>query len=407
MRKALIFGSTGSIGTQAIEVLANQSFARQSTAPHIEVYGIVTGGNSESSVRCLAEQVQRFRPQVVGVSNKAAFTSIKELLASQNITAHIVAGETETAELALELGIQDVVLNGVTGAAGLYTTLHTLTSGATLALANKESLVVGGAVVKATQKRPGQVVPVDSEHCAIFQAILSGKHEKGMCAPVVTGQSEIKQIILTASGGPFRGKARADLKQVTKQQALAHPTWNMGPVVTINSSTLMNKALELIEAHLLFAVDPQDICAVVHPQSIIHSGVTWQDGNTILQASVPDMRLPISIGLAWPHRVYGAIGELDFSQLHRWEFEPVDNDTFPVLNLARFALQASPTHPAVMNAANEVCVEAFLQDKIGYLDIIDTVEQVVEVYEGAAANTVDDVIYADTWARRKAQEILC
>ena len=274
----------------------------------------------------------------------------------------------------------------------------------TLALANKESLVVGGALVKDAVRRPGQVVPVDSEHSAIAQALASGVHEKGLTSPVVTGRSEVADLILTASGGPFRGKTRAELADVTPAQAFAHPTWDMGPVVTINSSTLMNKGLELIEAHLLFDVEPEHIVPVIHPQSIVHSGVTWVDGATTLQASPPDMRLPISLGMTWPERLSEIEQPLRWDATSAWTFEPVDHETFPALNLARYAVGASATHPAVFNAANEVCVDAFVAGRLSYLGIVDTVGAIVEEHSGVAQPTLDDILGAQEWACARAEE---
>ncbi|WP_420112128.1 1-deoxy-D-xylulose-5-phosphate reductoisomerase, partial [Pseudactinotalea sp.] len=290
----------------------------------------------------------------------------------------------------------DVVLNGMTGSIGLAPTLAALTAGSTLALANKESLVAGGPLVRAAQQRPDQLVPVDSEHSAIAQSLRGGRRE------------EVARIILTASGGPFRGRTRAELADVSPEQALAHPTWAMGPVVTTNSATLVNKGLELIEAHLLFDVRVEDITVVVHPQSVIHSMVEFADGSTIAQASPPDMRLPIALALGWPDRVPGAAQPCRWDEPTAWTFEPVDNETFPALDLARAAVTASATHPAVYNAANEECVEAFLAGRIGFLDIGGTLERVLGEHEGtaAAALDLDAVSAAETWARARAHELI-
>ncbi|WP_448758666.1 1-deoxy-D-xylulose-5-phosphate reductoisomerase, partial [Actinomyces sp.] len=266
-----------------------------------------------------------------------------------------------------------------------------------------ESLVVGGPLVRRAMKRDGQIVPVDSEHSAIAQCLASGVHEKGLTAQRVTGKSELAQLVLTASGGPFRGKKRADLAEVTPQQALAHPTWNMGPVVTINSSTLVNKGLELIEAHLLFDVPASDIVPVVHPQSIIHSMVTWKDGATIAQASPPDMKLPIALGLTWPKRLSDIEKPVDFLQRQEWTFEPVDSQTFPAINLARAAVTESPTHPAVYNAANEVFVDAFLRGQLAYLSIVDLLEEVLAEHQGIDEPTLDDILGAQEWAKASAR----
>jgi len=288
------------------------------------------------------------------------------------------------------------VLNGITGSIGLRPTLAALAAGSTLALANKESLVAGGPLVRAAQQRADQIVPVDSEHSAIAQALRSGRRD------------EVARIILTASGGPFRGWSRDQLAEVTPAQALAHPTWAMGPVVTTNSATLVNKGLELIEAHLLFDVAVDDITVVVHPQSVIHSMVEFVDGSTIAQASPPDMRLPIALGLAWPDRVPGAASPCRWDHAAAWTFEPVDDETFPALDLARAAVGASATHPAVYNAANEECVDAFLAGRIGFLDIVDTVSRVLDEHEGTAAAglTLEAVGAAEAWARDRAIGLL-
>jgi 1-deoxy-D-xylulose-5-phosphate reductoisomerase len=288
----------------------------------------------------------------------------------------------------------DVVLNGVTGAAGLRATLAALDAGRVLALANKESLIVGGQLVTGRAK-PGQIVPVDSEHSTIAQCLRAGRH------------SEVRRLVLTASGGPFRGWSRDALQDVTPQQALAHPTWNMGPLVTINSATLVNKGLEVIEAHLLFGFGLDRIDVVVHPQSIVHSMVEFADGATIIQASPPDMRLPISLGLAWPDRVPAAAPGLDWSAAAAWTFEPLDDAAFPAVALAREAAAAGGTAPAVYNAANEQCVAAFLAGRISFTRIVDTVAQIVSEHDGAraAVTSVADVLAVDAWARRRAREL--
>jgi 1-deoxy-D-xylulose-5-phosphate reductoisomerase len=289
---------------------------------------------------------------------------------------------------------------------GLEPTLAALRSGATLALANKESLVVGGALVRAAQTRPGQVVPVDSEHSAIAQALRGGRHEKGMTSEVVTGRTEVRRLVLTASGGPFRGRTRAELSDVTAEQALAHPTWAMGPVVTVNSSTLVNKGLELIEAHLLFDVPAEDVTVVVHPQSVVHSMVEFVDGSTLAQASPPDMRLPIALGLTWPERAGGVAAPCRWDAPTAWTFEPLDEEVFPAVALARSAAAASATHPAVLNAANEQCVAAFLASRLPYLGIVDVVADVLAEHDGTAEPSLDDVLAAETWARARADELV-
>lgn len=404
----IILGSTGSIGTQALDVVRELKASGQSD---IQVLGLAAGG---SQLDLLAQQVAEFNPRAVAVANLSAAAKLPDLLkhygAGQR-QPQIISGPDAAAELvrSLAMGQEGTVLNGITGSVGLAATLATLADGARLALANKESLVVGGALVKQALAYPGQVVPVDSEHSAIAQALLSGRHEKGLTSPVVSGYSEVSRLILTASGGPFRGKKREQLSQVTAAQALAHPTWSMGPVVTVNSSTLVNKGLELIEAHLLFDVDASDIDVVVHPQSIVHSMVEFVDGATIAQASPPDMRLPIALGMTWPHRPR-LVGKLtkptDFTKVSSWDFEPVDNQTFPALQLARHAVSASPTHPAVFNAANEQAVDAFLKGALNWVDIVDIDIAVVNEHEGVSAPSLDDVLAVDRWARARADELI-
>ena len=404
----IILGSTGSIGTQALDVVRELKASGQSD---IQVLGLAAGG---SQLDLLAQQVAEFSPRAVAVACTSAAAKLPDLLkhygAGQR-QLQIFNGPDAAAELvrSLAMGQEGTVLNGITGSVGLAATLATLADGARLALANKESLVVGGALVKQALAYPGQVVPVDSEHSAIAQALLSGRHEKGLTSPVVSGYSEVSRLILTASGGPFRGKKREQLSQVTAAQALAHPTWSMGPVVTVNSSTLVNKGLELIEAHLLFDVDASDIDVVVHPQSIVHSMVEFVDGATIAQASPPDMRLPIALGMTWPHRPR-LVGKLtkptDFTKVSSWDFEPVDNQTFPALQLARHAVSASDTHPAVFNAANEQAVDAFLKGSLKWVDIVDIDIAVVNEHEGVSAPSLDDVLAVDRWARARADELI-
>jgi 1-deoxy-D-xylulose-5-phosphate reductoisomerase len=286
------------------------------------------------------------------------------------------------------------VLNGMTGSVGLAPTLAALDAGATLALANKESLIAGGPLV-AGRARPGQIVPVDSEHSALAQCLRAGT------------ASDVRKLVLTASGGPFRGKTRGDLRDVGRAAALAHPTWDMGPVITLNSATLVNKGLELIEAHWLFDFAFDAIDVVVHPQSIVHSMVEYVDGTTVAVASPPDMHGPIALALAWPDRVPDAGPAIDWTQAGTWTFEPLDNATFPAVDLAREAGRAGGTVPAVFNAANEEAVAAFIAGRIGFLQIVDTIATVVGEHSGASGSTLtlDDVADAEAWARARAQEL--
>lgn len=382
-KSVVILGSTGSIGTQAIEVI-------NLNPDRFTVVGLSAGG---ANLELLAQQAAQLRVSTIAIANAADARQLEQLLADFGGTAQIIAGPQAAAELAA-IGA-DIVLNGITGSVGLGPTLAALGVGSTLALANKESLVVGGQLVKAAMQHSDQIVPVDSEHSAMAQALRGGRRD------------EVSKFILTASGGPFRGWSKAQMAGITPAQALDHPTWKMGPVVTINSSTLMNKGLELIEAHLLFDVAPQDITVVVHPQSVVHSMIEFCDGSTLAQASPPDMRLPIALGLSWPERIASGAAPCDWSTAATWEFLPLDNDLFPAVNLARSAVAASATHPAVYNAANEQCVAAFLESRIGYLDIVSTVEQVLDLHVPDAGEiTLDQVLETERWARSQADRLI-
>jgi 1-deoxy-D-xylulose-5-phosphate reductoisomerase len=288
----------------------------------------------------------------------------------------------------------DTVLNAVVGSLGLAPTLAALRSGRTLALANKESLIAGGPLVRAALRRPDQIVPVDSEHSALAQCLRAGS------------ALEVRRLLLTASGGPFRGRSRDELTEVTVEQALAHPTWRMGPVVTINSATMVNKSLEVIEAHELFGCGYDDIEVVVHPQSVIHSMVEFVDGSTIAQASPPDMHLPIALGLGWPDRVPNAARPVDWTRAATWTFEPLDEKAFPAVALAKECGRTGRCRPAIFNAANEECVAAFEQGRLAFLAIVDTVAAVVdEAPHLAEPSTVDEVHAAEAWARQRAREL--
>jgi 1-deoxy-D-xylulose-5-phosphate reductoisomerase len=356
VRRVIVLGSTGSIGVQALDVI-------RANRDRFQVVGLAAGSNRE-----LVE------------SQATAFGA-----------PHIALGADEASQLVRSVEA-DVVLNGITGSVGLGPTLATLETGTTLALANKESLIVGGDLVAALV-RPGQLVPVDSEHSAIAQALRSGT------------PAEVRRLVLTASGGPFRGRSRESLRDATPAEALAHPTWNMGLVVTTNSATLVNKGLEVIEAHLLFDVDYDDIAVTVHPQSIVHSMVEFVDGSTIAQASPPDMRLPISLGLDWPNRVAGVGVPLDWTKSSSWTFEPLDETAFPAVELAKAVGRAGGTFPAVFNAANEQAVLAFHAGRIGFLDILDTVTAVVETHE-RGQTSLEGVLEAERWARDVADGLI-
>jgi 1-deoxy-D-xylulose-5-phosphate reductoisomerase len=355
VRRVIILGSTGSIGTQAIEVI-------QANPDLFEVVGLAAGTNSD----LLASQAAE-----LGVSASKA-----------------VLGALAATEL-VENTDADVVVNGITGSIGLAPTLATLKTGKTLALANKESLIVGGRLV-TDAARPGQIVPVDSEHSALAQCLLGGT------------AAEVRKLILTASGGPFRGWTREQLDSVTPEQALAHPTWVMGKVVTTNSATLVNKGLELIEAHLLFDVPFDQIEVTVHPQSVVHSMVEFVDGSVLAQCSPPNMKLPIALGMSWPDRLDSVAPACDWTQAATWTFEPLDERVFGAVRLARQVGSAGLTYPAVYNAANEQAVEAFHSGRIGFNQIVDLVHRVVDAHEPETELSLESVLRAETWARDRA-----
>ncbi|MCU1636995.1 MAG: 1-deoxy-D-xylulose-5-phosphate reductoisomerase [Cryobacterium sp.] len=315
-----------------------------------------------------------------------------ETQATEFHVEHTALGAAEAAQLVRDVDA-DVVLNGITGSVGLGPTLAALAAGRTLALANKESLIVGGDLVKSLAA-PGQIVPVDSEHSAIAQALRAGT------------AGEVGRLVLTASGGPFRGMSRDALATATPAQALAHPTWDMGLVVTTNSATLVNKGLEVIEAHLLFDVAYDRIDVVVHPQSVVHSMVEFVDGSTIAQASPPDMRLPISLGLHWPNRVGGVGAPIDWTHAQSWTFEPLDSEAFPAVELAKYVGRAGGTYPAVFNAANEHAVAAFHQGRVGFLGIVDIIRRVVDLHEQDAPLTLESLAAAEAWARAAAERMI-
>jgi len=358
-RDVVVLGSTGSIGTQALEIV-------RANPDRFRVVGLTAGGSQRE---LFDAQVAEFTPSFSGL------------------------GADASAEAAARPC--DVVLNGITGAVGLSATLATLDAGNTLALANKESLIMGGPLVLERAK-PGQIVPVDSEHSALAQCLRGGTPD------------EVRRLVLTASGGPFRGRTREELLHVSVDEALAHPTWDMGPVVTINSANLVNKGLEVIEAHLLFGIPYDRIEVVVHPTSVVHSMVEFVDGSTLVQASPPTMLIPIALGLAWPDRVPGTAPPVDWTQVNTWEFSPLDDQAFPAVRLARQAGTTGATAPAVYNAANEVAVEAFREGRLGFVQIIEVVSSVLAGHHvpSKAALTLDDILAADAWARDEAARLI-
>lgn len=372
--RVLLLGSTGSIGTQALEVIA-------ANPDRFEVVGLAArGGNTE----LLAQQIAATGTRNVAIADEAAAAKLGVALAGPDAATELVR-RTEA----------DVVLNALVGSLGLEPTLATLESGRRLALANKESLVAGGSLVTRAAA-PGQIVPVDSEHSALAQCLRGGRAD------------EVDRLVLTASGGPFRGWTAEMLESVNPEEAKAHPTWSMGLMNTLNSASLVNKGLELIETHLLFGVPYDRIDVTVHPQSIVHSMVTFTDGSTLAQASPPDMKLPIALALGWPDRVPGAAAACDFSTASTWTFEPVDDEVFPAVRLARQAGEAGGSVTAVYNAANEIAVQAFLDGLIRFPDIVRTVARVVESADRwtAEPGSLDEVLAADAWARDRARTIV-
>jgi len=374
VRDIVILGSTGSIGTQALDLV-------RANPDRFRVVGITAGGSHH----------ELFEQQVAELSS--AYPGLWSGL-----------GEDASVEAAaLDC---DVVLNGITGAVGLRPTLAALEAGNTLALANKESLIIGGPLV-LSRARPGQIVPVDSEHSALAQCLRVSTGSTG--GVVSTGStSDVRRLVLTASGGPFRGWTREQLAGVTPGQALDHPTWSMGPVITVNSATLVNKGLEVIEAHLLFGIPFDRIEVVVHPTSVVHSMVEFVDGSTIVQASPPTMMIPIALGLSWPERVPDAAPPVDWTRQETWDFFPLDHEAFPAVSLAAAAGERGGTAPAVYNAANEVCVEAFLDGRLAFVDIVEVIRDVVGRHDVPLDQelTVDGVLAADAWARGEAARLV-
>jgi 1-deoxy-D-xylulose-5-phosphate reductoisomerase len=388
VRTVAIAGSTGSIGTQTVDVV-------RAEPERFEVVALAARCASQASTDVLVAQAAELRPKLVVVTDPER---------AEAMAGRLPAGTdlmTGTAALT-ELGrVADVCVNAVVGFAGLELTLATLEAGRRLALANKESLIAGGPVVRKAlaQEGAGQIVPVDSEHCALHQ-----------CLQAVPGSVErrrqVARLVLTASGGPFRGRSRAELAQVTVADALAHPTWSMGPKITVDSSTLMNKGLEVLEAHELFDVGYDRIEVVIHPQSVVHSMVELCDGATLAQLSQPNMRGPIGYALGFPERLSTPFGGLDWTSPLQLDFAPPDHGTFPCLGLAYQAGRAGETAPAALNAANEVAVAAFLDGLIGWLAIPDVLKAVLDRHDGAMADGVDAVVQADQRARDAARRVI-
>jgi 1-deoxy-D-xylulose-5-phosphate reductoisomerase len=382
--RVAIAGSTGSIGTQTIDVIRAENQREPGSY-------VVTALSAGSSVEVVLQQILEFKPLVVAMANETARRDLSERVAAAGLDVEMVADSADMVSAA------DVVVNGVVGFAGLTVTIETLRAGKRLALANKESLIAAGPVVQPLRKIPGaEIVPVDSEHCALHQCLRSS------FAP----EREVTRLLLTASGGPFRGRSSDELAEVTVESALAHPTWAMGPKITVDSSTLMNKGLEVIEAHELYGTPYEKIEVVVHPQSIVHSMVEFSDGSTIAQMSMPTMHLPIGYALGYPDRVATPFGAIDWTTLARLDFEPPDRATFRCLDLAYQAGRTGGTAPAWLSAANEIAVEGFLSGNLPWNAIADVCVDVLERHDGATPTSVEDVIEADRVARRIAEEIV-
>ena len=379
MTRVAIAGSTGSIGKQTLEVIAASESGK---------YQLVAL-SANSSADEIIKQAKTFKPNLVVVNDESARKIVARELAATNPKIEV------SRDVAAMAGIADVVVNGVVGFAGLSVTIATLAAGKRLALANKESLIAAGPVVAPLRKISGaEIIPVDSEHCAIHQCLRSSQNNL----------HDVAKLLLTASGGPFRGQTKKSLEEVTIKDALKHPTWSMGPKITVDSSTLMNKGLEVIEAHELFGLDYDSIDVVVHPQSIVHSMVEFRDGATIAQLSLPDMRLPIAYALEYPNRSTVSFGAIDWTKLSRLDFEQPDRDTFRCLNLAYAAGRIGGTAPAWLSAANEVAVEAFLAGVVQWSQIASIIESTMQHHDGLIASEVEDILEADAVARQWARK---
>jgi 1-deoxy-D-xylulose-5-phosphate reductoisomerase len=375
LKKLSILGSTGSIGTQSLDVIRNTE--------EFEVVGLSAYGNME----VLFNQIVEFNPKIVSVGTEESKNRLLALLKDREIkNLEIYTGHEGLRKIASDES--EVLITSVVGMIGLIPTLDAIERGKTIALANKETLVTAGEIVMAKAKeRNVKILPVDSEHSAIFQC-LNGE-----------SKSEVERLILTASGGPFRGKKRKELEKITVKEALNHPNWSMGKKITIDSATLMNKGLEFIEAKWLFDMEIEKIDVLVHPQSIVHSMVEFVDGSIIAHLGVPDMRIPIQYALTYPNRDKNKVEKLDFLKIKSLSFEEPDTDTFKSLKLAKEAIKTGGTMPAVLNAANEALVELFLSEKIGFLDIGDNVERIMNNHTVKYNPNLEDVLEADRWSR--------
>jgi len=375
--KLVILGSTGSIGISALDVV-------EKNRDRIDIIGL----SAHSNIRLLNEQVSKFRPKYVAVTDESSYREYNSIH-DNNLTQLLDFGEAVS--FLAKLDQADVILNGIVGAAGLKASLETVQSGKRLALANKESMVIGGQLINKAAKESGaEIIPVDSEHSAIWQALSAGKHK------------EVKRLILTASGGPFFSRPKSQFRTITKDEALNHPTWNMGPKITVDSATMINKGLEIIEAMRLFNIPSDQIDVIIHPQSIIHSMIEYVDSSMIAQMSSPDMKLPIAYALFYPERVVGDFGHLDLAEVGQLTFINPDFEKFPLLKLAYRVAETGGTAPAVYNAANEVAVEAFLNESLDFWRIPDIIIKTIDNHNAVKNPTLDEILAADNWARETA-----
>ncbi|MFN3740942.1 MAG: 1-deoxy-D-xylulose-5-phosphate reductoisomerase [Thermodesulfovibrionales bacterium] len=375
MKNIVILGSTGSIGKTTLEVI-------EKAPDRFRILGLA----ARSNLYLLLKQINRYLPEIVAVYDEDAAEILKK-----KVNIKVLSGINGLIEIAVHEKA-DFVLSAIVGAAGLLPTLAAIKRGKTIGLANKETLVIAGRIVTEEAKRSAvKIIPVDSEHSAVFQCL-----EK-------RNPFEIKRIILTASGGPFRGRSKKELRHVKVKEALRHPNWRMGAKITVDSATLMNKGLEVIEARWLFDIPPERIDVVIHPESIIHSMVEFSDGTIIAQLSRPDMKAPIAYALSYPERLSDIVEPLDFETLRTLTFEKPDRESFPCLDLAYSAIKDGGTMPAVLNAANEIAVDAFLKERIGFTDIPSIIERVIEKHQKMPCDTIEEVLEADAWARQEAE----
>ncbi len=381
MKNLSILGSTGSIGQSTLDVVKRHP-------DRFKIEGLAEGHD----VNLLAQQIEEFHPKLVSVRNEQAAKELRGLLGSHR--PEIMYGSEGAGAVASMAGAE-MVVSAIVGAAGLMPTMRAIESGKDVALANKETMVVAGELISKLAKDKGvNILPVDSEHAAIHQSLVGHRRE------------DVVAIHLTASGGPFLRASRSQMARATPEEAIKHPRWNMGAKITIDSATMMNKGLEVIEAHWLFSASPDQIRVVIHPQSIVHSMVEYRDGCVVAQLGVPDMRAPIAYAISWPERVESGVKTLDLAKIKSLTFEAPDYDRFPCLSLAYDALRTGGSMPAVLNAANEIAVAAFLDNNLGFTEIADVVEKTMSAHNNCTASTIEEIIEIDAWAREHAKSLI-